>query len=143
MKKVKRGKKDEQKLKKLCHFYPVIKSLCNSLPDRRLQIFSKLSTYSINMLCECVLNILLNPTLTTSKMREELKEKLGSKKELIRQLVLDNMSVKNRRSLCCLLYSDICSMLQYIILPLETEIENRKRSVFKMKGKGKKQQSSR
>jgi len=123
MRKKKRSKTDKLNRAKLYHFYPIMKTLCDCPSNKeRCTILDNLSTYSLHMLCECILNVMSNPSLTTPEMRMDIKKKIGQKKDKIKKLVFDQMYTKSRRCLCRSLIDDICFMLQYVISPLEKDL---------------------
>lgn len=120
-------KLDKKSKAKLYHFYPIMKSLCDcSCNEQRQIILNNLSSYSLNMLCECVLNVMSNPSITTIEMRNDIRNKIGQKKDKLRKLVFAQMQTKSRRCLCRSLIDDICFMLQYIVSPLEKNLKKQK-----------------
>ena len=103
--------------RKMRLYYPLLKEFAKASSQSRYKAIMKMNEKCINLLCECSMNVIYNPFLTTNSQKKKLNHCLHDYKSHLQLLCCCHLCPSMRRQYC--LYMRNCiGVLLNVLLPL-------------------------
>lgn len=102
--------------RKLRSYIPLVESYLNASAKQRQKAIKKMNLENINILCECVLNVLLNPHLTSPRQKRLMEMYITPFNEHLYDLICCKMCLRERRNLCIYM-NDVIALLLKLLHP--------------------------
>lgn len=100
--------------RKLRSYLSLVESYLEANSKQRKRAIRKMNLRTMNSLCECVLNILVNKKLTSTKQKILLQKYLAPFNNELYDLVCCKMCLKERKNLCIYLHNCVALALKLL-----------------------------